>query len=158
VSWALRQARPAGRDEHWTGLGLDWIRTLVHSVKFGLDLGYKSLQNLWTGPDLDWVNGKEMQHFCCEKAAFFKFYGLNLDLDHTFEKNLDCGWTWTEFKKSGLDLDRKIWQSAHLCRQVNFKKRFVHGDDFLQERDGQRFWCWVASWRERVIQHFDGVL
>ena len=39
VTWALRQARPAGRDENWTGLGLDWIWTLVHSVKFGLDPG-----------------------------------------------------------------------------------------------------------------------
>jgi len=30
--------------------------------------------------------GKEMGHFCSEKAAFFKFFGLHLDLDFTFEK------------------------------------------------------------------------
>jgi len=43
------------------------------------------------------------------KAAFFKYFGLNLDLDFTFEKNF---WTVVglglSFKKSGLDLDRKI--------------------------------------------------
>jgi len=47
-----------------------------------------------------------MRHFRCEKAAFFKFFGLHLDLDFAFEKIfLDCGWT---LKKSGLDLDHKI--------------------------------------------------
>jgi len=25
------------RNEHWTGLGLDWIRTTANSVEFGLD-------------------------------------------------------------------------------------------------------------------------
>jgi len=39
-----------------------------------LDPACKSLQKLGTGPDLDWVNGKEMQDFCCEKAAFKKFF------------------------------------------------------------------------------------
>ena len=34
----------------------------------------------------------------------------------------------------------------------------MHDDNFLHERGGQRFWCWVASWRERVVQHFDDVL
>jgi len=38
-----------------------------------------------------------MQHICCEKAVFFKLFGLNLDLDFAIEKVLDCGWTWTEF-------------------------------------------------------------
>jgi len=54
-----------------------------------------------------------MPHFCCEKAAFFKYFGLHLDLDLTFEKMF---WAVVglgpSFKKSGLDLDRKIWQSA----------------------------------------------
>jgi len=27
-----------------------------------------------------------MRHFRCEKAAFFKYFGLHLDLDFTFEK------------------------------------------------------------------------
>ena len=26
-----------GRDEHFTGLGLDWIRTIAYFVEFGLD-------------------------------------------------------------------------------------------------------------------------
>jgi len=29
---------------------------------------------------------------------------------------LGYGWTWTEFENSRLDLDCKIWQSAHLWR------------------------------------------
>jgi len=28
-----------------------------------------------------------MGHFCCEKAAFFEFFGLHLDLDFTFAKS-----------------------------------------------------------------------
>jgi len=35
-------------------------------------------------------------YFCCEKPAFFKFFGLLLDLDFTFEKSfglwLDLDW------------------------------------------------------------------
>jgi len=50
-----------------------------------------------------------MRHFCCEKAAFFKYFGLHLDLDFTFAKYF---WTLVglglSFKKSGLDLDHKI--------------------------------------------------
>jgi len=72
---------------HWTGLGLDWIWAIANVVEFGLDLDYKSLQNLGLGQDLDGVNGKEMGYFCCEKVAFFKLFGLHLDLDFTFEKS-----------------------------------------------------------------------
>jgi len=32
------------RDEHWTGLGLDCIRTITNSVDFGLDPDCKMLQ------------------------------------------------------------------------------------------------------------------
>jgi len=31
-------------------------------------------------------------------------------------------------------------------------------DNFLHERGVQRFSCWVASWRKRVVQQFDGLL
>jgi len=69
----------------------------------------------WIGLDPDWVNEKEMRHHCCENATFFKFFGPHLDLDFTVKKYfglwLDMDWV---LKKSGLDLDRKIWQSAHL--------------------------------------------
>jgi len=45
----------------------------------------------------------------CEKAGFFKYFRLGLELDLTFEKNF---WTLVglglSFTKSGLDLDRKI--------------------------------------------------
>jgi len=42
-----------------------------------------------------------MGNFCCEKAAFFQCSRLHLDL-----KNFGLG---LSSKKSGLDLDRKIW-------------------------------------------------
>jgi len=29
-----------GRDEHWTGLRLDWIRNITNPVGFGLDPDY----------------------------------------------------------------------------------------------------------------------
>jgi len=74
------------RDEHWTGLGLDWIWNIANFVEFGLDPDCRTLQNLGSGPDLDLVNGKEMRHFSCEKAALFNFFGLHLDLVFTFEK------------------------------------------------------------------------
>jgi len=48
------------RHEHWTGLGLGWIRTIANFVEFGLDPGCKTLQNLGSRPDLDSVNGKEI--------------------------------------------------------------------------------------------------
>jgi len=77
----------AGRDEHWTEFELGRVRTIANFVAFGLDPDCKSLQNLGIGPDLDIVYGREMRHFCCEKAAFFQLFGLHSDLDFTFQKN-----------------------------------------------------------------------
>jgi len=34
------------RDEHWTGLGLDWIRATTNFVEFGLDPDCNSLQEI----------------------------------------------------------------------------------------------------------------
>jgi len=53
-----------------------------------------------------------MRHFCCEKAAFFKFFGLGLTFENFFGLS---------FKKSGLDLQRKISQSAHLRLAVRVR-------------------------------------
>jgi len=60
------------------GLDLDWIRVIDNFVEFGLDPGCKTLQNLESGPDLDFVNGKKCPSFCFEKAAFFKYFGLHI--------------------------------------------------------------------------------
>jgi len=87
---------------------LDWIRTIANSVEFGLYPNCRPLQNLGYGPDLDLVNGKEMRHFCCEKATFLKYFEPNLDLDFKFEKNWTVFGLELSFKKSGLDLDHKI--------------------------------------------------
>jgi len=63
------------RDEHWTGSGLwqilfilDWTRTVKCSII------------LSSGPQLDWVNGKELRSFCRWKLYFVNF--------------LDFIWTW----------------------------------------------------------------
>jgi len=37
VTWEAT-ARVSDRDEHWTGLGLDWIRTMPNFVDFGSGL------------------------------------------------------------------------------------------------------------------------
>ena len=93
------------RDEPWTGLGLDWIRNIANFVQFGLDTDCKTLQNFGSGPDLDLVNGKQMRHFCCEKAAFVKYFRLDLYLDFAFEKLLglclDLGWVLKKQAGSG---------------------------------------------------------
>jgi len=85
------------RSRREMSVGLDWIRTIANFVKCGLDPDCKSLQNLGTGPDLDCVNGKEMQHSVVKRLHF---------------KNiLDFIWTWTlYFKKFGLwlDMDRVL--------------------------------------------------
>jgi len=86
--------RVGGRDECWTGLGLDWMQIIANFVEFWWDLNCKTLQNLGSDPDLDLVNRKEMPHVCCAKAAFSKYFGPYLDF--TFEKNfglcLDLDW------------------------------------------------------------------
>ena len=46
-----------------------------------------------------------MRYFCCEKAAFFKLFGLGLYIPKTFWTVVEFG---LSFEKSELDLDRKI--------------------------------------------------
>jgi len=50
---------------------MDWNQTIANFGEFALDPDCKSLQNIESGPDLDWVNGKEMLRLCCENALFF---------------------------------------------------------------------------------------
>jgi len=59
-----RTEMSVGLDLDWTGSGLwrillimGWIRTV------------KNFMNLGSGPDLDWVNGKEQRDFCHWKAV-----------------------------------------------------------------------------------------
>ena len=114
------------RDEHWTGLGLDWIRTFANFVEFRLHSDCKTLLNLRSRADLDSVNGKEIRHFCCENAAFLKYFGLHLDLDFTYEKifglclDLDWvlkyqDWNWIAQYDHSRYKTTMIWQSTPLC-------------------------------------------
>jgi len=71
------------KDYLWTGLGLDWIRTIANFVEFGLDPDCKSLRNLGTGPDLDWAYGKGMRHFLLKGRILKIFWtssGLGLHI------------------------------------------------------------------------------
>ena len=106
------------RDEHWTGHGLGWTRTIVTFDKFGLDPDCKSLQNLGTRQDLDWVNGKKMSHFK-------KYFGLHLDLDFTFEKNfglwLDLDWV---LKNQDFSGSQNLTVRSSLISTVTFRVGF----------------------------------
>ena len=96
------------------------------TATIGLDPEYSKFCWIWIGSglwitskfrirkDLDWVNGKEMRHYGCENASFFKFFGLGLCIWKMFWTVDGLG---VSFKKSGLDLGCKIWQFAHLCFQ-----------------------------------------
>jgi len=61
------------RDEHWTGLGLYWIRIMTNFVFFYWIRAVKCFIKLRSGRDLDWVNGKELRSFCQWKLYFVNF-------------------------------------------------------------------------------------
>ena len=91
--------RLRSRDEHLTGLGLDWIRTIANFVEFRLDPDCKSLRKLGTGPDLDWVNGKDMRHFFVKRQHFSNILDFIWTWTSHLQNILDYSWTWTEFLK-----------------------------------------------------------
>jgi len=80
-----------GGDEHGTGLGSDWIRTMTNFAEFRLDPDWKFPQNLGLGPDLIESMGNICVIFVVEKPYFvlsldlnfnsFKPFGLWLDLN-----------------------------------------------------------------------------
>jgi len=47
------------------GLDLNWIRTSKNFFDLDWILTINRFKNFGSGPDLDWVSGKELQHFCC---------------------------------------------------------------------------------------------
>ena len=99
-------------------VGLDWIRTIANCVDFWLDVECKSFQNLGSGPDLDWVNGKEMRHFVVKRLHFSNI----LDFTWTLHlKNiLDCGWTGTEFFKIRTGSKNMTVRSSLICITSNY--------------------------------------
>ena len=65
VSLKLNQNNLHAFVRHWVpemSTGLDWIRTMMSFVNFGLDPA-KCFINLGSRPDLDWVNGKDLRNF-----------------------------------------------------------------------------------------------
>ena len=70
-------------------------------------------QDLGRGLDLDWLNWKICVIFAIEKLIFWTLFWLGFQNYHSFWTMVGLG---LNFEISRLDLDRKIWQSAHLCR------------------------------------------
>ena len=106
-----------GRAEHWTGLGLDWIRTMTNLLILDWIRTVKCFINLGSGPDSDWVNGKKFCVFFNESCILlisWTLFGLGFWIFYTFWTKVGLGLS----HKTGLDLDRKIWQSAHLWHEV----------------------------------------
>ena len=95
--WIAR-VEVCSRDEHWTGLGSDWIRTMTNFLILDWIRTVKRFIKLWSGSDLDWVNGKELRNFCVKSlisCILLIFWTVILN----FLCFLDYGWTWTEFLK-----------------------------------------------------------
>ena len=82
-----------------TELDLDWIVSGLLRVLMSLDwiLTAKCFKNSGSGPDLNWVNGKQLHNSCHEKAAFFNYLDFVWTWILNFLNFLDYGWSWTDF-------------------------------------------------------------
>jgi len=78
-------------------LGWIWIGLDPDYSKFCCTSDCKSLQNLGTGPHLDWVNGKEMQHFFVKRLHFSNHLDFIWTWTLHLKTILDCCWTWAGF-------------------------------------------------------------
>jgi len=73
-----------------------------------------------------------VRHFCLERTAFFKNFGLHLHLDFTLEKSF------------GLDLDLVLknqdWKKSTLCSSLscNLQAAAVHCDRPIKYSGGSR--------------------
>jgi len=101
---------------HLGSYGLDYI-TDKKFVEFELDPDCKSLQNFGSRPDLDWVNGKEMQQRLWKRWHFSNF----LDLDVAFEKNFGLC----------LDLDSRGERILIFQLLIHIRKLLVYSHPIL---------------------------
>jgi len=79
------------RDEHWTWLGLGWILNMTNFLCLDSIRTISRPKIFGSGPDVGWFTGKELGHFCFQKGAFFKYFGLHLDLDWVLKI---LAWIW----------------------------------------------------------------
>ena len=121
---------------------------MANFLEFGLDPDYKPLKNLGSRPDLHWVNGKKTGNFCCEKAAFFKFFGLHSDLDVIFENSFGL---WLDFDGVLKNQDW-IWIAKHESPLISGKEAVCSFctclcagvtpmPNALESCANQSFWC-----------------
>jgi len=94
------------RGEHWTGLELDWIRATTNFVDLGLDLVCKCFINLGSGRF--WTELMEKNYIILSIKICLLFFGFNCTCILNFINVLEKVGLGLSFKKSGLDLDRKI--------------------------------------------------
>jgi len=95
------------------------------------------------------------------KGCIFQIFWTSFRLGFYVLKNLlNRVWTWLSFKKSGLDLDRKIWQSAHLWpRNVNRIRSYFKaevGPDLgglsRHRRDSAFFQTRNRTWNQKFVK------
>jgi len=158
------------RNEHWTGHGLDWNRTMTNLLVLDCIRLVNCFIKLGSGPDLDWVNGKELRNFCCWKSCilliFSTLFGLGLWI---FNKVLDYGWTWTEFSKFRIGSGsqnmtvRSSLLTSHVKINVLSKMQpfqevwriFAEFGYFLKWVWQQFFVSiWQPCWDERTVKFF----
>jgi len=87
------------RDEHWSGLGLDWIRAMKYFAGFGLGPDCKLLRKYRIRPELDYVFGKitkKLRDFVVENPFFVHYLDFICAWIVNFLNFLDNGWNWTE--------------------------------------------------------------
>ena len=84
---------PSSRDEHWTGLGLYWIRTLTNFIEFGVDPVCKVLDKSRIRTGFGLIYLKNLRNFCFRKVNFLDFIQTWIS---KLSYCLDYGWTWTE--------------------------------------------------------------
>jgi len=122
----LRQINiKCSRDERWSGHWLDWIRTISNFVEFGLDPDFKSLPNLGCGPDLDWVNGKEMRHFCCEKTGYFQYFKLHFYIWKIFWTVVGLDWVFKNEDWTGSGSQNMTVRSSLKCSSISCGKNHL---------------------------------
>jgi len=117
------------------------------SLRVAPSPGRHNLGRIWTE-----LMEKKCVFFCCEKAAFFKFVGLILDLDFTFEKcsglrlNLDWvkpDWIWT----ANYDSQCWTWSGFWIAIQSDSAiQNWIRFGLDLEEAQPDQIWMSKLHW------------
>ena len=96
--------------------------------------------------------------FAVKRLHFLNFLDFNGTWTLHLKYILDCGWTCTEFEKSGLVLGCKIWQSLHLwCSCTLSAFRVSTGEDQTSEVAGVTFFSLPLRSCSKIFESQSGV-